>query len=206
MKKTLLSICMGLIALVASAQTDESFSFCTADGTVIGNGSVINVTEGHLDELFDVMIFESGIYVKYNVAGYAGVRLNISRIDNGRFQHCFPASCQSYTSARIDTCVPNDGTAAGTVKSLQSEWFPVEDGMVTVTYTLLVYERDASMNVTQTAEGPSITVNFCNNVYPANVNAVTATNGDGKAYNLQGQRVDDSFRGVVISNGKKTVK
>ncbi|MBP3726524.1 MAG: hypothetical protein J6I60_04835 [Bacteroidaceae bacterium] len=35
-------------------------------------------------------------------------------------------------------------------------------------------------------------------------------NGNGNAntprYNLSGQRVDDSYRGIVISNGKKMMK
>ncbi len=31
-------------------------------------------------------------------------------------------------------------------------------------------------------------------------------NTDAPRYNLSGQRVDDSYRGIVISNGKKMVK
>lgn len=31
-------------------------------------------------------------------------------------------------------------------------------------------------------------------------------NADTPRYNLSGQRVDDSYRGIVISNGKKMVK
>lgn len=31
-------------------------------------------------------------------------------------------------------------------------------------------------------------------------------NTDAPRYNLSGQRVDDSYRGVIISNGKKMVK
>lgn len=29
---------------------------------------------------------------------------------------------------------------------------------------------------------------------------------DGRTYNLMGQRVDDNYKGVVISNGKKMVR
>lgn len=33
-----------------------------------------------------------------------------------------------------------------------------------------------------------------------------AKNNDGKMYNLRGQRVDDSYKGIVIMNGKKFLK
>ena len=35
------------------------------------------------------------------------------------------------------------------------------------------------------------------------VNAVKTTNADGAIYNLAGQKVDASYRGIVIQNGKK---
>ena len=37
------------------------------------------------------------------------------------------------------------------------------------------------------------------------INAVKATNADGVIYNLAGQRVDASYKGVVIQNGKKRI-
>lgn len=38
------------------------------------------------------------------------------------------------------------------------------------------------------------------------VKAITKVANDGKMYNLRGERVDDSFKGVVIVNGKKYLK
>lgn len=34
----------------------------------------------------------------------------------------------------------------------------------------------------------------------------TTVNADGKAYNLAGQRVDKSYKGITIQNGKKFVR
>ena len=41
-----------------------------------------------------------------------------------------------------------------------------------------------------------------------NVDARNAQNNrrDGNAYNLQGQKVGDSYRGIVIKNGRKVLK
>jgi hypothetical protein len=37
------------------------------------------------------------------------------------------------------------------------------------------------------------------------INAVKATNADGAIYNLAGQKVDASYKGIVIQNGKKRI-
>ena len=37
------------------------------------------------------------------------------------------------------------------------------------------------------------------------VNAVKTTNADGAIYNLAGQKVDASYKGIVIQNGKKRI-
>ena len=37
------------------------------------------------------------------------------------------------------------------------------------------------------------------------INAVKATNADGSIYNLAGQKVDASYKGIVIQNGKKRI-
>ena len=45
-------------------------------------------------------------------------------------------------------------------------------------------------------------------VEPTAINEINAegTNGDGATYNISGQRVDDSYKGIVIINGKKMMK
>ena len=39
-----------------------------------------------------------------------------------------------------------------------------------------------------------------------NVSNIAARNADSLRYNLQGQRVSDSYRGIIITNGKKYAK
>ena len=41
---------------------------------------------------------------------------------------------------------------------------------------------------------------------PLNINTVKNDVVDGAAYNLQGVKVDDNYRGIVIINGKKLIK
>ena len=47
---------------------------------------------------------------------------------------------------------------------------------------------------------------FFDETDPANITSVAAEKVDGPIYNLAGQRVSESYKGVVIQNGKKVVK
>ena len=58
------------------------------------------------------------------------------------------------------------------------------------------------------AKGTTYVFDFDGSYVPAGITAATEANGkaDGKAYNVGGQRVNDSYKGVVIKNGKKTLR
>ena len=45
-------------------------------------------------------------------------------------------------------------------------------------------------------------------VEPTAINEINAegANGNGAIYNISGQRVDDTYKGIVIINGKKVMK
>lgn len=206
MKKTLLSIALSFFAMGAMAQVDETFLFCNSEGETIANGSVLNVTEGEEDEFSGGVLMKSGLYVKYNgtsAGGWAGMSLDIKKMDNGRLQHCFPGNCFSYDKPGIIVRSEAGSVKKDFVQDINSEWMPAAKGMCTVAYSLRVTDRDGNMQ----AEGPTVTVNYCNGVEaPANVPSINAATTGGPVYNLQGQAVGQDYKGIVITNGKKQVK
>lgn len=207
MKKSLLTFGLAIISLGAMAQIDESFSFCDKDGNAIANGTTINVTEGEYDDIMEQTVMHSGVYVCYNVSGFAGMRVEISRMDNGTLQHCFPDQCVM----KFNTCefitTPQSGKRAGTIESLNSEWLAEGEGLTTVSYTLLKFVRnDDGTSYELVGEGATITVNYCNGVYPDRIESVGSSVADSKTYNLIGQEVRSDNHGVIIRNGKKVIQ
>jgi hypothetical protein len=139
MKKifTLLSFLM----LGAMAFAQQYYVFADKDGNVIEDGATITRTEVE-DDGFSVLL-KSGLYLK-NVdapSNYtATVKANITRIDNGAVQLCFPTNCYSYD--KVGTHGSDDKAALeqGKVKDLLSEWLPTAYGECIVEYTVQNYQ------------------------------------------------------------------
>lgn len=136
------TIAFGLLisCAAASAQTDDTFQFVTADGTVVPDGSTIPVTATEEDELSGKVEMKSGLYVKYNResgGAYLSVGYSVSA-PNGDVQLCFPINCSTITGT--------GETGGGAIKAgddpkdLQTEWFPTAYGTATVVYTIKHYE------------------------------------------------------------------
>lgn len=174
MKKALLLLSMALLTTSTlyaqiSSQTDATFAFVDESGTVVADGSTLNLTT-IVDDEFEGKKINSGLYVKNvsSTAAYAGLTVTILDMQSGNFQHCFPGSCKKTSAPAtndIDSRTPTetDVIAAGEKKSLQSEWFIVEGtyGTTTVTYQIKVYEKDATtQQMTYKADGPTVTVNY----------------------------------------------
>jgi hypothetical protein len=140
MKKifTLLSFLM----LGAMAFAQQYYVFADKDGNVIEDGATITRTEVE-DDGFSVLL-KSGLYLK-NVdapSNYtATVKANITRIDNGAVQLCFPTNCYSYD--KVGTYGGNDKKALskGESHNLQTEWIPTEYGECIVEYTATSYQN-----------------------------------------------------------------
>ena len=103
-----------------------------------------------------------------------------------------------------------------------------EDGTTVKTTTYYLQDGDVKLvvvnngkNLNKIDEGTEVTVtaicNTANDAYQLKltknaeyeadgISTVTAGKADSLRYNLQGQRVSDSYKGVVIINGKKYVK
>ena len=104
MKKifTFLSLC--LLSIAASAQ---EYVFTDKEGNVFEDGAVINRSEV-VDDGFGGINLPGNLFVK-NVNAEEGcqvaIEAQITKIDNGDLQLCFPTNCQSYSE--IGTYEPN---------------------------------------------------------------------------------------------------
>lgn len=139
MKKifTFLSLC--LLSIAASAQ---EYVFTDKEGNVFEDGAVINRSEV-VDDGFGGINLPGDLFVK-NVNAEEGcqvaIEAQITKIDNGDLQLCFPTNCQSYSET--GTYEPNGKAtlAIGESKDLMTEWIPTEYGECTVTYSAKKYQ------------------------------------------------------------------
>lgn len=231
MKKTVLSLAM----LLAGAQftfaqfttpTDHSIEFVTKDGTVVEDGSVLNLTEVEEDPSGDNFgMINSGLYIKNMTNGIVLCKVTNTAeyIPSGAIQFCFGGFCSTYPDngspipgqtvtypvenyvfvrdvmpIKTEAEAPYLGVAD---KDLQNEWFLEEGkyGTARESIQIEIYVADASENVTFKAKGPKITVNF---VYadPAGISGNTADKKLSSLtyYDLSGRKVSNPTNGVYV--------
>lgn len=128
-----------VVALMVSATifANDTFQFCYKDGTVIPSGSTVVADQIEEDPFFGDKMLPSGIYVKNTSEDYANVNLTytINSIPNGTLQVCFPENC--YTKDKPGTYDNGTGELApGEIRSMQTEWLPMEEGVCTATFTI----------------------------------------------------------------------
>jgi hypothetical protein len=146
MKKlfTFLSLC--LLSIAASAQ---EYVFTDAQGKAYDDGAVINRTEVEDDGFGDINL-PAGLFVK-NVGAAEGsevaVIAEITKIDNGALQLCFPTNCRSFSAVGTFESEGKASLASGEAKDLSTEWLPTEYGECIVTYTAKKYQGIASTAV-----------------------------------------------------------
>ena len=160
MKKTFTLIFALFLAITLSAQdTKGYFQFADKDGNIIADGTTIVRNVPETDDFGEVLI-HSGLFIK-NVAAPNGTPVwlvtDITRIDNGTLQICFPQNCISYSR------VGSNKSAASTIASgeqadIQSEWLPSAYGECFVTYTAKPLEKFGKTYTEN--EGPSVTVHY----------------------------------------------
>lgn len=189
---TLLSLFMlGITAINA-----DNFVFVDKDGNVIEDGATITVTEFEEDAFGSVQL-KSGLSVK-NVGAPSNysVRIHneITRIDNGNVQVCFPVYCHNYTA--VGTNKSEEGTlSTDEVKDIQSEWFPESYGECIVTYQAMALQPMANLYIEK--GGPKVTIHY---IYSDQA-GVTSLKNHVEAveyFNLQGRHTVQPQRGINI--------
>ena len=175
--KKILTLLLFVIFLMTNSifaqDIDEIFVFVDTNGNIIENGASIIRNTIDVDDSGNELI-KSGISVK-NLVGstdYLKVYYEVERLDNGAYQICFPATCNTQDEeGAYQTAI---GQLMGEVQDIQSEWFPEDNGECIVTLTIEVFTKQGGFPPTYTHKAwrPTITLRFVkgevNNVYCVN--------------------------------------
>ena len=171
-----------LLMLGMTTASADNYVFVDKAGNVIEDGATITVKVGEDDPFGGLPIFHSGLSVKNDgaPANYS-VRINneITRIDNGSVQVCFPVYCHNYSEVGVNKS--EEGKLGdGEVKDIQSEWIPTAYGECIVTYQAMALQPMANLFIEK--GGPKVTVHY---IYadpaanPGGDTVVGDVNGDG---------------------------
>ena len=152
-----------MAVLQMSAQSiDRSYVFIDENGNEIQNGAtVVRDQVEEYDEGVDVIY--SGLSVKRmdNVSSnFLRMRYDITTLDNGTYQLCFPMNCEKQTE--VGQYVTKEGSLMMSPQPLQSEWFPAADGSCIVELTIEVMNQVSAFppQYEHLADGPSLTLRF----------------------------------------------
>lgn len=218
--KSLLLVAAAMFTTASYAQVDNTFSFVDKDGKEVKSGAVLTVNTIEEDPITGEDMIPTGLYVKNNTKEKQGVGafFNIKKMDNGKFQICFPQLCSDALTATGMDRTKGGTINAGLVKTLGAEWFPMADGVCEVEFKLELYNINTNKFGVESYERveeedmeypmPSVTVNF--------VKGATAINGIKDSENVEvtgiydatGKQMQTTQKGlniVKLSNGK-TVK
>ena len=225
-------LCFGAASLSAQSASDIQFVYINADGNetgVVADNAVItvNTIEGDPNDEFSDPFISSGLAIKNVAANGRRVQLEyeITAMPNGRHDICFFGTCLSdnqtgkQTYPRLSAkgnIIGLNALKAGSVTSLQAEWYFTAEGTTTVVYKANVCtatgETEDKVNPTYqvAAQGPTVTVNY---VYgETGIDDVTIDNPVAtEYYNMAGCRVEAPENGIYIernvyANGKVATK
>lgn len=181
-------------------EIDDTFQFCYKDGTVVPNGTVLNVYNYVDDEVSGKLYVPTGLYVKNTLETGAYTSMQYTqKLDNGAVQLCYPGLCKDIQGATGETEV--GAMLAGAFQNLQSEWKPTAPGKATVTYHIKRYEKVTTGKFTYNyeflADGPTVTVNFYYD--PAGINNVNSGNVARTVYyDMAGRLVREPGKGLYV--------
>ncbi len=155
MKKIFTLILLLVATVTAMAEDANTFAFWNNDGKV-ADGATITVNT-LTEDAFGGSFISSGLSVANLSNGDAHLCINyeVTSIDNGAFQICFPTNCiQKNETGSWTTEVGN--MTAYDLRSLQCEWLPEAYGQCKVTLKIEEYNSFG----TKIADGPSVNVIF----------------------------------------------
>jgi len=170
-----------LLAVAAASAQDVHYAFADKDGNLIPDGTTIVCSEAE-DDGFGGVIVNSGLHIT-NVAApsnyQVSITANVTRMDNGSFQLCFPQNCLTWNTTGVHEAAGKGPVAQGELKNILSEWLPVAEGQCVATYTAKSYQGAFAK------QSYTVTV-----VFKYGAAAINATAGDTPGvtgcYNLQG--------------------
>lgn len=230
--KKLFTLCAAAImgSVMAFAQSDYTptenvFQFVDEDGAVVADGTTWEVYEKHdslinipgLDPIDMGTMVLSGLSVKNTAEGdvYCAVDFQVTQIDGGTFQICFPSKCQGVSSVTDVLSTDAGIVSAGSTKDMLTEWvIRPANGNTEVTGVCKATVQLKTMRQVQTGEvggypiygyelvamGPKVDIIFHNDGTNAGISGV-ASAGKQEAeayYSLDGRRSDVPQKGLNI--------
>lgn len=216
-KSLLLFVAAMLVGGAANAQIDNTLQFVDASGNVIEDGATVN-GEVEYNDYGGYYQVSTGLFVKNNSSETVGVSVagEITRLDNGRLNCCFPMTCGKLTSTGSFETDPGTKEASAEPYPFSTEWIPASEtsyGQCIATFRLIL--RESSVNDwglpvagDVIAQGPSVTVNFVFDEESAGIAGVeTVENNEPVGYyTLDGQKLSAPRKGAVnivkYANGK----
>lgn len=230
--KKLFTLCAAAImgSVMAFAQSDYTptenvFQFVDEDGAVVADGTTWEVYEKHdslinlpgLDPMDMGTMVLSGLSVKNTAEGdvYCAVDFQVTQIDGGTFQICFPSKCQGVSSVTDVLSTDAGIVSAGSTKDMLTEWVirPM-NGNTEVTGVCKATLQLKTMRQVQTGEvggypiygyelvamGPKVDIIFHNDGTNAGISGVApAGKQEAEAYySLDGRRRDVPQKGLNI--------
>lgn len=185
------------LTVTYSATFAQKYIFTDEEGNSIENGAVLNRTIVENEDILMPQI-NSDLFIK-NVGSSANsqvsIEANITKIDNGAVQLCFPAQCKSYNTIGVQE-TQKTSLAQGESQNIQSEWMPYEVGAYgecCVTYTAKTYEGSLVI------DRYSVTINYKYSNTAGTRNVFLGNNQKVESiYNLQGNHANISKYGLYI--------
>lgn len=221
-KSLLLFVAAMLVGGAANAQIDNTLQFVDANGNVVEDGATVNGEVEYIDAGAYGGYYQvnSGLYVKNNSSETVGVSVagEITRLDNGRLDCCFPSNCRSLYSVGAFDFEKDAGVLEDSAEPypFRTEWFPESNtsyGQCIATFRLIL--RESSVNDwglpvagDVIAQGPSVTVNFVFDEESAGIAGVETVEDNEPVgyYTLDGQKLSAPRKGAVnivkYANGK----
>ena len=160
---------LALFALTASAQL-TTFEFVDRDGNVVPDGSTLTLSDVTVEEDYETgetfSVIYAGLSVRNTTETQAALRLvaDVTRLDGGTYQLCFPVNCMSMT----ETCTLTTESgilAANAMQDLLTEWFPDGEGGCDVTLKIQVMNaigQFPNIRYTLLGDGATVTLHFRN--------------------------------------------
>lgn len=220
--KKLFTLCAAVLmgSVMAFAQTDNTFRFVDADGNEVPDGTVVERYEkiDGREEVPGWGVYDRGTYIPAGLyventsseEVFCAIDYQVTQIDGGAFQICFPMNCSSESTVTDLISTPSGPIQAGSKSDLQTEWFvrianteTEYQGICKATLQLKTM-REIMNGGIPTYEfvgyGPKVEIIFHND---GTTEGITAPEKAGKAeveayYSLDGCRRDVPQKGLNI--------
>lgn len=172
-----------------------------------GSASVVSADADNKALNFTTGSYKNGEYLALTFTLPQGKTL--SDYDVLTFDYAFAASGNDNTWKDIKVCIDSKNTAVGTINSQNApaEWQTMSIALENVqggnSFTLYIGGINASvlsMNI------DNIVIKTSDADTPTNINLQSISNGNAQEmFSIGGQRVNSSYHGIVVINGKKVV-